>query len=119
MTRSPYPSLFDRLLANSLHDEDSGCWLWLGAKKYNGYGVISIRENGRHRKALAHRIAYQAIRGPIPPLHDLDHATTCVARCCINPEHLRPVPYLEHRARTGFSKKNAPTNRGVFHSASV
>lgn len=35
-----------------------GCWLWTGAKNSLGYGNITVKLNGRHRTAKAHRVAF-------------------------------------------------------------
>lgn len=63
----------------------SGCVLWLGAMRQNGYGFLS--RGGR--TWLAHRLAYEAARGPIPAGMTIDHL--CRVRSCINPAHLEPV----------------------------
>lgn len=60
------------------------CWLWK-AGRTNGYGVCSV--DGRHIRA--HRFAYEALVGPIPPGKELDHL--CRNRPCVNPDHVEPV----------------------------
>lgn len=64
--------------------DENGCWIW-GAAKTNGYGVI--QHSGRIQRA--HRVAYEALIGPIPKGLELDHR--CRNRACINPSHLEPV----------------------------
>ena len=61
------------------------CWLWKGTIMLNGYGQFKTR-NQRH---LAHRFAYNAVRGAIPDGLQLDHL--CRVRACVNPDHLEPV----------------------------
>lgn len=99
---SPYVGIVDRLLANSYHAE-RGCWIWLGYRCGDGYGRVSMwcPVTKRHVTRLAHRVSYTAFKGAIPEGHDLDHRATC-SRACINPEHLTPMPYREHRRKTGF-----------------
>jgi len=83
--RRPLSARFDEKV---ISEPNSGCWLWLGATMRNGYGVIGLggRADGT---ALAHRVAYQTLRGDIPDGFDLDHL--CRNRACVNPDHLEPV----------------------------
>lgn len=70
-----------RLLAMSIPEPNSGCWLWLGNINYLGYGMV---RDGRMRSA--HRASFEVFRGPIPDGMDILHR--CDVRCCINPDHL-------------------------------
>jgi DNA-binding transcriptional regulator YiaG len=58
------------------------CWNWEAARAKNGYGRFML--NGRNR--LAHVIAYELARGPIPSglyvLHRCDNPP------CVRPDHL-------------------------------
>jgi len=55
------------------------CWLWIGTCDNDGYGVLVI--DGRQYRA--HRVAWELLRGPIPPgKHGLHH--------CDNPPCVRP-----------------------------
>ena len=71
----------------------SGCWVWLRALNWNGYGLI--RHRGRQLRA--HRFAYELYVGPIPPALTLDHL--CRDRGCVNPAHLEPVTRAENVLR--------------------
>lgn len=62
------------------------CWLWTAPLNDGGYGQIYL-EGKRPR---VHRLAYEALVGPIPDGMQLDHL--CRVRNCINPLHLEPVP---------------------------
>lgn len=66
-----------------------GCWLWAGAISPGGYGVMCFGRRWHQRSVRAHRLAYEAWRGPIPPELVIDHK--CRVRSCVNPEHLRAV----------------------------
>lgn len=82
-------SLVVRILANSTPEPNSGCWLWTGHAKPNGYGTLGIKRDGRWFTAHAHRVSYEQFVGVIPAGTDLDHK--CRLRCCVNPDHLEAV----------------------------
>lgn len=82
--------------------EADGCWQWMGAQNGNGYG--RLRVDGR--AALAHRVAYEVLVGPIPEGLQTDH--TCRNRGCVNPDHLEPVTQRENILRgEGLPAQNA------------
>lgn len=61
-----------------------GCWLWMGGRTRDGYGSFYA---GKDRGAmLAHRFAWQAVNGPIPPGLQVLHR--CDNPPCVNPAHL-------------------------------
>lgn len=65
------------------------CWLWTGARDRHGYGVIAIAVgDGRYRNRPAHRVAYELLRGPLPPRVLL--LSSCSAPHCVNPGHHFP-----------------------------
>ena len=73
------------------------CWIWQGKKDY-GYGRVGM--NGTHHRA--HRLIYEALKGPIPEGLQLDHL--CRNRSCVNPNHLEPVTGAQN-CRRGIGSK--------------
>ena len=71
----------------------SGCWLWTGSIRDDGYGVTGIMGQPR----LAHRLVYELERGDIPRGMVLDHL--CRVRRCVNPDHLEVVTIAENTRR--------------------
>jgi hypothetical protein len=69
------------------------CWLWVAAKT-NGYGRFALRKCA---VAMAHRVAYHNLVGPIPDGLVLDHL--CRVPECVNPAHLEPVTIGENVMR--------------------
>ena len=63
----------------------TGCWIWGGARISTGYGETF---NGK-RPVLAHRVTYEAVKGPISDGLTIDHL--CRVRACCNPDHLEAV----------------------------
>jgi hypothetical protein len=75
-------------------DPNSGCWLWTASLDKFGYGQV------RHNNTVgrAHRVIYEAEKGPIAAGLVLDH--TCRNPVCVNPAHLEPVTQAENLCRS-------------------
>lgn len=86
-------SLEGRIERLSMPEPNSGCWLWLAAHDRNGYGFISVAG----KQYRAHRVAYEAYRGPIPSGLVIDHL--CRNPACVNPNHLEAVSVRENTLR--------------------
>ena len=67
---------------------ESGCWLWTGSLT-GGYGQVPCIVDGKKTSRRAHRLIYEALRGPIPTGMQLDHLDR--VRRCVNPDHLEIV----------------------------
>lgn len=92
----------------------SGCWLWTGQQKANGYGAVyerpSVRGLVRGRPWVAHRLVFELLRRPLLVGEVLDHL--CRTRLCVNPSHLRActdrenilAPGSQCTARANFIK---------------
>lgn len=75
-------------------DEETGCWIWMGARSSHDppYGRVKVKG----RCMQAHRAVWEEIVGPITPGMDLDH-WKCLNSLCVNPAHLREKEPEEHR----------------------
>lgn len=66
------------------------CWLWVGRKDRDGYGLFYHL----HRDHLAHRIAYVLAHGEMQPGEEVHH--TCERRLCVRPDHLVALDKENH-----------------------
>jgi hypothetical protein len=79
-------------------EPNSGCWIWLGPITEQGYGRVYIF---RYKwSAMAHRVAFEQARGPIPDGMVIDHL--CRTRICVNPDHMEAVTPVENVMRARF-----------------
>lgn len=74
-------------------EKTESCWIWLGYLNRYGYGQLQYD----NKMYLAHRLAYELIKGQIKSNLDLDHL--CHNRECVNPNHLEPVTHKENISR--------------------
>ena len=104
----PARPILERLLSRVAKD-DKGCWIYTGkARATGGYGLIGTgnAQRGTFRHLSVHRVAYEALKGPIPIGLTLDHL--CRTPECCNPEYLEPVTMRENILRgNGWAAKNA------------
>lgn len=82
--RRPTPDQVKRFWARVRKGD--GCWEWLGAKNFGGYGTMSLPD--QHRGPLgAHRISFAIAHGQAPAGLVVMHS--CDNPPCVNPAHLR------------------------------
>ena len=65
-----------------------GCWEYGGKIGNRGYGLVYVETlpNGREKWALAHRVVYEGLVGPIPEGMFLCHH--CDNPKCVRPDHI-------------------------------
>lgn len=103
-------TLWERFHEKVSPEPNSGCWLWTGAVKELGYGVIGLgrRQDGT---AKAHRVAYELYKGEIPEGGNVLHS--CDVPSCVNPAHLRVGTLSENMRDCVKRGRNfTPDNRG-------
>jgi hypothetical protein len=82
-------------------DELTACVLHTGCLDRDGYGRVS--------RGYAHRAAWEAAHGPVPPRLDLHHV--CENPACVNATHLEPVTRKQHMALHAPTRAlHAPTH---------
>lgn len=97
--------LQERIQAKSIPVPFSGCWLWTGNLNAKGYGRLCLDNKNKY----AHRVAYEAFRGPIPDNLVIDHL--CRVHCCVNPAHMEVVTRGENATRGPNYYKGWKRNR--------
>jgi len=93
MTMLNLDFLPDRFWEKVYADPNTGCWLWGGATRSDGYGALWFNK----KVMAAHRISHEFFCGEIPSGLEIDHL--CRVRCCVNPDHLEPVTHSENIRR--------------------
>lgn len=73
------------------------CWEWMGTHEHHGYGILTLKKDGKVTSASAHRMAYELMFGEVEKSLDLDHL--CRNPGCVNPYHLEPVTHRENVMR--------------------
>ena len=91
----------ERLLLNV--EPDGDCIVSRYSTGSHGYSQIGWKDDGRNRMALGHRIAWEALRGPIPSSLTVDHI--CHNRRCVNVDHLRLLSNVDNARDNGHVSK--------------
>jgi hypothetical protein len=97
-----------RILPKLVVDQETNCWIYTGKLTTEGYA----RLRGNAAPVYAHRVVYEAIRGPIPLGHELHH--DCDNHPCCNPWHVTPLTKVAHAA-LHMSKRPLSATCGKGH----
>lgn len=115
--RCPEPETWAKRVRAHSTPGEGGCLLWTGRLDHWGYGKFGFVEGGGRRMTGAHRAAWLAICGEIPPGLAIDHL--CRTHACVNVEHMELVTgrvntlRADHSGKAGHSGKPAGA---VLHS---
>lgn len=87
VSRGAYCGVVCRIMAHCAGTSDPGaCWIWVGARRKNGYGLMRVRLDGRWVVRNPWRVMYAAHYGEVPPAGHVRNA--CGSKNCCNPKHL-------------------------------
>ena len=112
-------SLRERFFGKVIRGQGDACWQWIGAangpygdSRRGGYGVLAVPgvDPRRNHMRLAHRVAWELMRGPVPPGLFVLHS--CDNRRCVNPGHLF-LGTARDNTRDMMSKGRHAAQRGV------
>ncbi len=97
-----YCALVSRFMRFVIEEENTGCWIWIGAVNSKHYPCFGIAGN---RSVLAHRLSWRLFRGDIPAGLEIDHRR-CDQKVCVNPNHLELAT-----TRDNVLRSSAPSAR--------
>ena len=96
--KKDFDDLPDKFKNQLMPDPITKCWLWIGKRNLDGYGIATITG-----VQGVHRCTYTILRGKIPLGMCIDHL--CRNRACANPEHMEIVTIEENTIRGAVSRK--------------
>lgn len=67
------------------HGHETSCLIWTGCKTAKGYGKFNVGGKTQY----SHRLAYEALKGPLVDVLQVDHL--CRQTSCCNADHLEQV----------------------------
>lgn len=100
--------------------DDNECWNWIASKVKKGYGMVSIKLDGKWKSIPAHRYIFYFINGVFPEV--VRHL--CHNPSCCNPQHLIGGTYVDNMSdmRSANRQKYAQgeqTNKNILSNEDV
>lgn len=88
-----FEELYNRIMANTIHDEETGCRIWQGGTdgKADPYGRIKHKSH----TIATHIGVWKHAKGKIKRGYDIDHK--CNRRLCVEKTHLQQVTKLKNQ----------------------
>lgn len=88
------------------------CIEWQAWRQPKGYGMFSLKVDGKWTMVLAHRVSYTIANGDIPEGMQVDHI--CRNESCVRPEHLRLATNKQNHENHSGPRADSTTGvRGV------
>lgn len=104
--------LLRHIQERSVENKVTGCWIWtLSANGSTYSNVVRFAKHfagGDGENHNAHRLAYIALKGPVPDGLEFDHL--CQGSRCCNPYHLEPVTHSVNIMRRRRGEDHPLTN---------
>jgi hypothetical protein len=112
-------ALLEQIRAKCKEDCNSGCWVYQLSSNSSGYANVrrfGYFLGGESEMVQGSRLAYMALKGPIPDSYECDHL--CRNRACLNPHHLEAVPPSVNRQRNRVGEEH-PLSAWLFPSPQI
>lgn len=97
-------SIFEKIMARTNIDPDTGCWIWQGPTSGKGRGGGYGRMSLDGQTVAVHIVMFVNFFGFVPGKKQIDHQ--CNNRLCCNPDHLQMVTHKQNQKLRDQRKNN-------------